>query len=115
MELNPTQNRNSLNDSFFDMFSCTFPEFPQPPSPKRKQDGELPPPQAPKTRNKLSLLKPSQKTQSSVENKENVASNCEQPFEADADIFCTQMLQKIDEESMEFAGKQKSNGVKGLW
>lgn len=101
-----TQKQNTLNDSLLDAFSCTFSQLEQPVSPKRKPTDALQAPQAPKTRNKLSLLKKKENT-IAVENNMN-----EKIFENDAEIFCTENLKKIDMESMEFQETSKLEGKK---
>lgn len=116
-----TENTNILNDSLFDMFSCTFSQIQQPVSPKRKQDNAPQAPSAPKTRNKLSLVKDSQKNK--IANKENgtvdsttcVNKTKENELEDDSDIFCSQILKKIESESLEFTDNQNSSTLQGMY
>lgn len=122
LRLNPPQQGNTtLNDSLFDMFNCSPPELQEKHSPKRKQDSVLQAPQAPKTRNKLSLAKPSQRIKPNNDqltscNKENTSCNSQlskEIFETDGDIFCTQMLKKIDQDSRAFEDKNNDGLMQG--
>lgn len=132
-DLKPSESNNTLNDSLFDMFNFSPPELQESVSPKRKHNDVSQAPPGPKARNKLSLLKSSQRTvptmssctggsKVSTKNRDDKEKNAytsplnsEKLFESDAELFSTQTLRKIDQESMEFEEKKKENPKTGKY
>lgn len=108
LDTNASQTKITLNDSIFDMFDCSLSEHQERQSPKRKQDNVLQAPQARKTRSKLALLK--QPSQKPTVCDGNISEKC---FDNDAEFFCTQMLNKIDQEIGPFQEKDNEHVIQG--